>query len=138
MPDQDECTPTEEVAIPPILDPAKFEDFATFRETFLLYFTDPGANEALRAVGDLVYSMVLEYWQYWPDLPEGLIRAQLRAAVADMRHLQAYLSEMGGAAEDAISAHESHLCRVAGQVSRDLEELADRLEGELGSWRGEV
>ena len=125
-------------AIPPIIDPAMFESFPAFRETFLLYFPDPGANDALRAVGELLYDMVLEYWQHWPDHPEGLIRAQLRAAVADLRHLQGFLAELATAEDGSPTPHEAHLCRVAGDVSRDLATVADRVEKELGTWRGEV
>ena len=123
-------------AIPPIIDPARFEDFPTLRETFLLYVTDPEANAALRAGALLLYHLILEYWHYWPDHPEGLIRAQLRAAVADLRHLQGFLADVGG--QDGDTSHETHLCRVAGDVSRDLATVADRVEKELGTWRGEV
>lgn len=131
-----ESTPPEGVAIPPIIDPTAFEDEPTFRETFLLYFPDPGANEALRAVGELLYNMVLEYWQHWPDHPEGLTRASLRAAVGDLRHLQGFLAELATAEEGSPTPHEAHLCRVAGEVSRELATVADRVEKELGLWRG--
>jgi hypothetical protein len=132
-----QSTPPEEAAVPPIIDPATFEDFPTLRETYLLYVTDLEANAALRAVATLLYDLTLEYWHYWPDHPEGFIRAQLRAAVADMRHVQGFLSDLEKQG-DGDSAHESHLCGIAGGVSRDLEELADRIEKELGRWRGEV
>lgn len=129
-----ESTPPEEAAIPPIIDPAAFEDFPAFRETFLLYVTDPEGNDALRSVARLVYHLILEYWHYWPDHPEGLIRSQLRAAVADMRHVQGFLADLEK--QEGDSPHETHLCRIAGGMSRDLEELANRIEEELGSWRG--
>jgi hypothetical protein len=122
-------------AIPPIINPARFEDFPTLRECFLLYITDSEANTALRSVASLLYDMTLEFWGHWPDHPEGFIRAQLRAAVADMRHLQGFLADVEGQ-KDGDSPHESHLCGMAGGVSRDLEELADRVEKELGTWRG--
>ena len=46
----------EPTLVPPVLDPAKWEDFPAFRETFLMYFTEPPANwgsvrTALFAVG---------------------------------------------------------------------------------------
>jgi hypothetical protein len=135
MPDHEQSTPPEEAAIPPIIDPTAFEDFPALRECFLLYVTDPEANAALRAGALLLYDLTLEYWHHWPAHPEGLIRAQLRAAVADMRHIQGFLADVERQ-EDADSAHEAHLCRIAGGVSRDLEGLADRIEEELGSWRG--
>jgi hypothetical protein len=40
----EEATP--HAAIPPIIDPKGHEAFPTFRETFLVYFTDPTANAA--------------------------------------------------------------------------------------------
>lgn len=138
MPDQDECTPADEAAIPPVIDPTKFEDFAAFRETFLLYFSDPWANAALRSLGSLLYDFVLEYWQHWPDQPEGLLRASLRAAVADIRHVQGFLAEWAAPETAHETPHLEHLAKVGGVVARDLGGLADRLEAELGTWRREA
>ncbi len=125
-------------AIPPIIDPAHFEDYPAFRETFLLYFSDPEASATLRSLGSLLYALVLEYWQHWPDQPEGLLRASLRAAVADLRHVQGFLTEWAGPTTDHGTPHGEHLAKVGGGVARDLEVLADRLESELGPWRGEI
>ncbi|HEX6903348.1 MAG TPA: hypothetical protein VF789_26765 [Thermoanaerobaculia bacterium] len=125
-------------AIPPIVDPSDFEDHPAFRETFLLYFSDPEANAAFRAVGDLLYDFVLEYWQNWPEHPEGLLRASLRAAVADMRHVQGFLAEWASPDTAHGSPHEEHLAAFGGGIAHDLGVLADRLETELGPWRGEV
>jgi hypothetical protein len=58
MPDLTDSTPSSP-AIPPTIDPAKFEDFPTFRETFLVFVTDPTANAAVRAFGDLLLTFVL-------------------------------------------------------------------------------
>lgn len=129
-------TPPEDppAAIPPIIDPAKFEDFPAYREIFLLYVTDPTANAALRGQGTLTYDLVLDFWGKWPDHPEGLLRASLRAAVADMRCIQGFLLELeeGGYS----NAHEDHLAAVGAEIAVKVGELADRLEAELGSWRG--
>jgi len=78
----------------------------------------------------------LEYWRYWPWFPEGLIRSQLRAAVADIRAVQGYLADMKEEAHDT-DPHEVHLCRVAVKVSGQLGTLADQIDIELGGWRGE-
>lgn len=80
--------------------------------------------------------MTLEYWNYWPDHPEGLFRAQLRAVVADLRFAQGFLSMMVTDEAAVDTPHEAHLCRVAGDASQDLATIADRVEKELGSWRG--
>ena len=125
-------------AVPPILDPAYFEDHPAFRETFLLYFSDPEANTALRSLGSLLYDFVLEYWTNWPDQPEGLLRASLRAAIADMRHVQGFLTEWASPDTAHETPHLEHLAKLGGGVARDLGVLADRLETELGPWRGEV
>ncbi|HYO15653.1 MAG TPA: hypothetical protein VE685_20845 [Thermoanaerobaculia bacterium] len=131
-----QSTPPEVAAIPPIVDPAAFEDFPVLRECYLLYVTDLEANDALRDVAELLYNMTLEYWNYWPDHPEGLIRAQLRAAVADVRFLQGFLAMMERDEAAMSTPHEEHLCRVAGDASQDLAAIADRVEKELGTWRG--
>jgi hypothetical protein len=123
---------------PPILDPACFEDYPVFRETFLLYFSDPWANATLRSLGSLLYDFVLEYWTNWPDQPEGLLRASLRAAVADLRHVQGFLTEWAGPNTAHETPHLEHLAQLGGRIARDLGVLADRLETELGPWRGEV
>ena len=130
--------PEDEAIGPPIIDPAHFEDFPVFRETFLSFVTAEGANATLRDFGELLYSMTLEYWHHWPDQPEGLLRASLRAAVADLRHVQGFLA--GWASPDTAhgSPHEEHLAALGGGISRELGTLADRLETELGPWRVEV
>jgi hypothetical protein len=66
---------------PPILDPATWEDFAVFRETFLAYFTRPEDAAALRHLGNLAFEMLLEHCRYFPDPPESETRWELRAAV---------------------------------------------------------
>ncbi len=124
----------ETPAIPPIIDPSRFEDFPVLRETFLLYVADPRANAALRAAADLLFELILEYWGKWPDHPEGYLRASLRAAVADLRCVQGFLAEPEKGVQD--TAHEEHLAALGGETSRDVGALADRLERELGAWRG--
>jgi hypothetical protein len=125
-------------AIPPIIDPQHFEDFPTFRETFLLYVTDPAANAALRGLGKLLLDGILALWGDWPDHPEGLFRASMRAAIADLRHVQGALLEWTGGGFSYDTPHEEYLASVGTEVARAVGELVDRLEGELGSWRGGV
>ena len=122
-------------AIPPVIDPQHFEDFPTFRETFLLYVTDPDANAALRGFGKLLFDGILALWGDWPDHPEGLFRASLRAAIADLRHVQGALLEWTGSSR-YDTPHEEYLAGVGTEVAHALGELVDRLEGELGTWRG--
>lgn len=81
-------------SIPPIIDPARFEDFPVLRETFMLYVTDPEANATLRGTALLFFDLILHFWGDWPDPPEGMLRASLRAAVADLRAVQGFLAEL--------------------------------------------
>ena len=124
-------------AVPPVIVADLWEDFPAWRETFLLFFTDPAANETLRRLGVLLHEFVLEFCRFWPEYPEGLTRAELRAAVADLRHLQGFLAEAGRKVEGGLSADDARLCRVALRVADQLAAIVDQVERELGSWRGE-
>jgi hypothetical protein len=125
-------------AVPPIIDPKEYEEFITFREAFLVFVTDPAANAALRGVGRLLFDGILALWGDWPDHPEGMFRASLRAVIADLRHSQGALLEWTGESFSYDTPHEEYLASVGTEVAHALGELVDRLEGELGSWRGEV
>ncbi len=137
MPDRPQSTP-DPTAVPPVINPAEFEDFAVFRETFLCVFTQPEDNLCLRMVGNLVYNMALEYRGYWPNELEGVIRTGLRALVADLRVIQGHLASMADP-ENACpnTAQEEHHLAVAGRIAVDIQHAADTLELELGPWRGE-
>src|SRR5687768_12171438 len=90
MPDRDESTP----APIPRIDPALWEDREGFRETFLLYFPDPEANETLRRLGKLLFDQALEGDQ-GPVRGESSTRTELRAALAELRFLQGFLGSVG-------------------------------------------
>ena len=124
-------------AIPPVIDPKRYEEFPVFREVFLLFVTDPVANAAVRSFGKLIYDLVLVGWADWPDPPEGMFRASLRAAIADLRHVQGCLLDWTGDTFSPATPHESFLANLGEDLGCDLGRLADRLEGEMGSWRGE-
>lgn len=122
---------------PPTVEPARFEDFPVFRETFLEIFTDPTYNAALREVGNMVFEMALEYRGYWPDQPEGFIRSDLRALVADLRVIQGHLASIGNPEMTSPNTkHEEHHAAVAGRLAEDVRHVADTLELELGPWQG--
>ncbi len=130
--------PDDEAIGPPVIDPARFEEFPVFRETFLSFVAGARSNAVLRGFGDLLFNLILDYWQYWPDQPEGQLRASLRAAIADMRHVQGFLTDWAAPETAHNNPHEEHLAKVGAEVAEDLGALADRLETELGPWRGEV
>jgi hypothetical protein len=118
---------------PPAVDPARFEDFPVFRETFLQIFTDPTYNAALREVGAMVFDMALEYREYWPDQPEGVIRSELRALVADLRVIEGHLASLSNPQNaNPNTAQEERNLAVAGRIVEDVRHAADTLEVELG------
>lgn len=133
---QPPCTKAQNdqtVAVPPVIDPAAWEDFPVFRETFLMYVTEPAYNAALRTLGRLLHELVLEYYHHWPNWQEGVTATELRAAVADLRHLEGYLGAVGMEHEEAsLTEPEMALSRLAARQAGELTRLADELEQALG------
>jgi hypothetical protein len=135
-PTPDDSEPT--AAVPPIIEPEDFERFEGFRETTLAVILDKPLNGALRLVGQMLYTIVLEYWRYWPEEPEGSFRHQTRAVIADMRHVQGYLFQMARENDAShLSPHDAHLSKQCPGLAERVKEIADALEKELGAWRGE-
>jgi hypothetical protein len=140
MPDQPQCinpppsgAQTEPPAIPPLIEPALWEDFPVFRETFLMYFTEPPANSALRIFGRLFHELVLEYYHHWPGWPEGVTATELRAGLADLRHLQGYLAAVGREHEEAaLNEPDTALSLLAARLAGELSRVSDEIEQALG------
>jgi len=127
--------PSDPAVSPPVIDPERWEDFPAFREIFLVMFPDARANDAMRRFGHLLYEMVIETWGQWPDHPAGIFPTELRAAVADMRHMQGALSSWCGPGFSNTSEYEIRLAGVGAHVAQGIAKLADRLEAELNSWQ---
>jgi hypothetical protein len=116
-------------AAPPVIDPAAWEDFPVFRETFLAYISEPKFNAALRTAAAHFFGMLLETYDRWPAWPESSTRTELRAAVADLRHLQGYLASVGqerhlstlNPADVPLSKHAARVARLLNQVATTLE-----------------
>src|SRR5215213_4199112 len=100
----------------PRIKPVKFEEFPAFRETFLVRFTIPGDAEAFCTIGRLIDVMACEYRFYWPDL-EPTPRGELRAVLADLRHVEGYLGSYLGPAYP-----------FAAEIAERVREVADRLD----------
>jgi hypothetical protein len=84
-------------------------------ETTLAVFADPAANETLRGLGDLLYTMALEYTRHWPHEPNGSFFHQVRAVLADLRHLEGWLAHLDSQrAEAALSDEEEPLSVLCG------------------------
>jgi len=131
----DTSTPAA-AAGPPVIDPEDFHDFEGYRETTLSLITDRERNAAMRATGRLIYAMAAELSGEPPE-PEGALRHQCRAAVADLRFMQGFLGMLGRPMECARAGHEGHLARLALRLSVQVAEIAAVLDRELGVWRGE-
>ena len=67
-----------------------------------MYLTPPGYAAAFRKVGEMLFTMILENYDPWPGWPESSTRTELRAAVADLRHLEGFLGAVGR--EHAVSS----------------------------------
>jgi hypothetical protein len=119
-------------ATPPVIDPAAWEDFPAFRETFLMYFTPPGYAAALRTVGEMLHTMILESYDPWPGWPESSTRTEMRAAVADLRHMQGFLASVGREREvSSLDPEDAYLSTLAAKLSRQLAHVTDGIEREL-------
>ena len=131
MPELTDSTPPP-AATPPTIDPAVWEDFPAFRETFLMYFTPPGYAAALRTVGEMLHTMILENYRPWPGWPESSTRTEMRAAVADLRHMQGFLASVGRERElSSLDPEDAYLSQIAGKLARQLKHATDGIEREL-------
>jgi hypothetical protein len=119
-------------AVPPVIDPNAWEDFACFRESFLMYFTPPGYSAALRTVGEMLHTMILENYRPWPGWPESSTRTEMRAALADLRHLQGFLASVGREKElSSLDPEDAYLSNTAARLARQIRHAADGIEREL-------
>lgn len=131
--------PEERPAILPIIDPTDWEDFPVFRETFLMYVTEAPYNAALRTAGEFLFTMVLEHYGNWPAWTESPTRTELRAAIADLRHLEGFLGSVGREHRlSSLSAEDTALSQSAARVAVEVGKLADRIEHELATGQREM
>ncbi len=129
MPDRDESTP----APIPRIDPALWEQGEGLRETLLLHYTDPEENETLRRFGRLLSNHALEGAMSWPHHPEGETRSELRAALADLRHLEGFLGAVGREHQlSSLSTGDEVLSLFAERQTLAVARIADEIEQELG------
>jgi hypothetical protein len=106
----------------------KWEHRAVFRETFLFNLTQPGAADALRHLQRVLYDPVPDSCEHQPDA-----RAELRAAVADLFHLQGFIASVWAESEvAAVPAADLQLCKQALHWSRRAARLAREIEAALG------
>jgi hypothetical protein len=123
-------------AAPPAIDPSTWEDFPAFRETFLMYITPPGYAAAIRKAGEMLYSLLLDSPAEWPGWPESSTRTEMRAAVADLRHLQGFLASVGREREvSSLDPEDAYLSNIAAKLARQIGHATDGIERELAGVR---
>ena len=129
---------TPPAATPPTIGPATWEDFAVFRETFLMYLTPPGYAAALRTVGEMLHTMILESYNPWPGWPESSTRTELRAALADLCHLEGFLGAVGREhVASSLTRPDDRLSRFAARQAAEVAKIAHRIETELAKLAAE-
>lgn len=105
-----------------------------FRETFLVWVTEPALNRALRVLGGALRGMALEQ-SHWPRLPGSLDYWDLLAVVGDLRHLQGILERIAREPDDsagwARTAAGTALSDIAANEAGFIGEIAGRLERDL-------
>lgn len=133
MPDREQSTS----ALIPRIDPSQWEAHEGFRETLLRLYTDIEGNTTLRRLGGLLFTLSLECAPSWPSHPEGETRSELRAALADLRHLEGFLSGVGQEhIVSSLSAEDDALSRFAAQQARKLSRIAEEIEQAIDVPRG--
>jgi hypothetical protein len=101
MEDQQKCTPDPDVPPAHPLIPTGWEESAGFRETFLYHFHRPDDLGALRHLARMLHESELEMKRYAPPTPDSATREELKAAAADLRHLQGFLGSVARSQEEA-------------------------------------
>jgi hypothetical protein len=116
----------------PDVPPDDWERLPAFRETFLMYITPPDYVAALQTMGEMLYSLILNNPAEWPGWPESSTRTEMRAAGADLRHLQGFLRSVEKEREvSSLDAEDAYLALMAGKLSRKLGRMAEWIEREL-------
>ncbi|HEX9942990.1 MAG TPA: hypothetical protein VGG03_13310 [Thermoanaerobaculia bacterium] len=109
-----------------------------FRETFLVWLTPPGAADAFRFVGNLFFDLMLNA-EDWPTWTESPVQAELRAAAADLRFLQGFLTTIRTQERASeLSVEDARLSRLAARQAAEVAGIARRIEEELARWTGEA
>jgi len=129
--EDDAAAPSVELGVsPPNIPPECFEDFEGFRETTLSRFTDPQDNATVRAFGELLSFLSRQY--AGPHEPDGSFFHQVRAVVADLRHLEGWLGHLDEMrAEDLVGGEEVPVSILCGSLRPSLKAIGDALEAEL-------
>jgi hypothetical protein len=138
MEDQNQCIP-DPTPEPPhaspsprSLTPAGWDESAGFRETFLYNFDPPADLQALRHLARMLHEASLELAPFAVPGGESATSRELRAAAADLRHLQGFLATVGrGLEEHDLTPADAELAALAARQSCAVAGLAAALEQAL-------
>jgi hypothetical protein len=111
--------------------PPPWNEADSFRETGLIGIDDPEDREAVRRVSRLIFDMSLEVTREVKG-ESSVTRAEMRAALADLRYLEGYLVMVGREAEESsLPAADNALAVFAGKLAGQLGAIAQAIEREL-------
>ncbi len=128
-----EPTPQPSHPSPQALTPPGWDESSGFRETFLRHVTDAEDDRTLRHLARMLHETTLELAHFAPPSGESATREELRAAAADLRHLQGFLATVARAVgESELSPADAELAALAGRQAQAVAGLADALERALG------
>jgi hypothetical protein len=120
MPDRPEFTPP----------PPPWNEADAIRETALLYLDDPDDKETMRRLGRLIFNLAVETTRL--PFEESMTHAELRAAMAELRHIEGFLDSVRQSAEQAgLPREEENLAIFAGRVARAVGGLVASIEARL-------
>jgi hypothetical protein len=103
-----------------------------------MYVTPPGYVAALQGVGEMLYSLMLDTPTEWPGWTESATKTEMRAAAADLRHLQGFLGAVGRERDvSSLDAEDAFLSSIAARLSRQIGHAAAGIERELAGGRNE-
>jgi hypothetical protein len=133
MADQAEstCVPENHPTHPLI--PPGWDESAGFRATFLYHFQRPDDLGALRHLARMLHESELEMKRYAPLTADSATHEELRAAAADLRHLQGFLGSVARAQDEAaLSPSDTELAALAARQAVAVAGVAAVLERALG------
>jgi hypothetical protein len=123
--------------LPPAIDPARWEDFEGFRETFLTHLNNPVHNVACRAFASWLYELVLEVPAATREPSERWVPVRIRGALGDLRFLEGFLASLGEEPRSAtLTPANEALCRLMARKARAVGKIAAEIETALSAAEG--
>lgn len=112
-----------------------WETACVFRETFLSFVTPPGAADALRVVGNLIFDLMLNA-DDWPTWTESPVKVEMRALALDLRFAQGWLNTAHEANEGGeLAPEDAFLAKLATKLAPQVGRIAATIEHALGEPR---